>query len=483
MDNNLYDVVIIGGGVIGTSIARFLTRYVAKIAVIEKNNDVGEETTSANSAIVHSGYDPKPGTRKAYFNVLGNKMFDKVSSELDFEFKRIGSLTIAFNEEDVITLENLKKRADENNVETRIIEKDELKKLEPNISDLAIKALYAPSAGIVSPFNMSINLMENAMDNGAKLFLNNKVIKINKKHNFYEVFTDTGLVFKGKTLINAAGVYSDNICALLEKPEFSITPRKGEYYVLDHFDNNFIHHTLFMCPTKVGKGVLVSPTTSFNYIIGPSNDESSKDDKSTDKNTLNNVLELGKKLVPSLNLVNNIRQFSGIRANPNTDDFIIEESKINPGFYNVAGIMSPGLASSLAIGEYVSDLVAKNMHLDKNLEYNPTIKKHYSIKKESFDEYAKIVKDNPLYGHFICRCEKVSEGEIVDAIHRNCGATTIKGIKRRLRPGFGKCQGTFCEEETLKILARELKKDISEIEYSGKGTNILVASYKGKKYE
>lgn len=474
-----YDVIIIGAGVIGASVARYLSRFNAKVLVLEKHNDVGEETTNANSAIVHSGYDPLPNTVKAKFNVDGNKMMPELCKELDVHFKKIGSLTVAFSKEEDEVLNNLLERAKANKVTARIVNHQELVKMEPNISNEATSALYCEDAGIVSPFNLCVNLIENAMDNGVTLKLNSEVTKIEKIGEIYNVFTQNNEFFESKIVINCAGLYSDKITSLLEKPRFEIIPRKGEYILLDHFDDSWVKHTLFMCPTKVGKGVLISPTTSNNYIIGPSNTDSSIDDTSTDTMTFNYLKDTAKKLIPNIPYIYTIREFAGVRANNNLDDFIIEESKENKGFIIVGGIMSPGLASSPAIGKYVSELVAKDLNLTLNKDFNPTIRKHFRI--NDIEKSNEFIKEHPQYGHMICRCEKVSEGEIVDVINRNCGAKTIKGVKKRVRAGFGKCQGTFCQCEVLNILSRELHIDKNEILYNEFGTNVLKFPSKGEK--
>lgn len=479
--NNQYDAIIIGAGVIGSAIARYLMRYKLRLLILEKHNDVGDEASGANSGIVHSGYDPLPDTNKAKFNVLGAKMMEQVCKELDVPYKKIGSLTISFSEEENQTLLKLKERGEKNGVETKILSKEEALSLEPNLSKEICGALLAESAGIVSPFELTIKLMENALDNGAELLLNKEVFKIEKIGANYRVFAKDGSVFESKTIINAAGLYSDKIEEFIEESSFKITPRKGEYFVLDHFDPNFIKHTIFMCPTKVGKGVLISQTTSGNYLIGPSNDPSLIDDVSTDEMTLSDIKSVALKICPTIPFNENIRQFSGIRPNSNINDFIIKESEKNPGFFIVGGIMSPGLASSLAIGEYVSNLVKEKLDLEMNTLYNPYVRKHYSLKNTTSNEFNNLVKENPLYGHMVCRCEKVSEAEIIDSIHRNCGAKTVKGVKKRLRPGFGKCQGTFCESEVVKILARELNVDLSDICYSELGTNVVLKSFKGQK--
>lgn len=478
--NNGFDVIIVGAGVIGASVARYLSRFKLNCLVLEKHNDVGDETTNANSAIVHSGYDPLPGTNKAIFNVRGNKMMPKVCEELGVTFHKIGSLTVSFSDEEDQVLNELLIRSNQNGVDARIVEQDELFKIEPNINREAHKALLCKDAGIVSPFSLCVNLMENAMDNGVSLKLNTEVTNIIKTDNGYDVICGEE-VYKTKAVVNCAGLNSDKIAHLIGADNFEVIPRKGEYYVLDHFNSAWVRHTLFMCPTKFGKGILISPTSSYNYLIGPTNDENDREDTSTTAERLAYLREAAKKLIPVIPFDQNIRQFTGIRANSSTGDFIIEESKVAPNFYNLGAIMSPGLASSVAIGEYISDLIKDKLNLEINSSYNPKIRPHYKLSNLSLDDFNDLVKKDPRYGHMICRCEKISEGEIVDAIHRNCGATTVKGIKKRVRPGFGKCQGTFCEEEVIKILARELNKDISEICYSDLGTEIMKYNVKGKK--
>ena len=477
--SKIYDCIIVGAGVIGSFVARNLSKYEGNFLVLEKNNDVGDVTTNANSAIVHSGYDPKPGTKKAYFNVKGNKMMEQVCKELDCDFIKNGSLTIGFNDEDLKTLLGLLERAKENGVDGKIIDSKELHEMEPNLNEECKFALYCKDSGIVNPFRLCVGAMENAMDNGVELKLNSKVIDIKKKDDLYVIKTEKE-EFLSKAVVNASGVYGKDILSLVEENDLTITPRKGEYVLLNHFNDNWVKRTLFMCPTKVGKGVLISPTTSFNYIIGPSNEVSTKEDTATDPITINAVKESAKKLIKDLPLENAIRYFAGVRANPASDDFLIEESKNNPLFFNCVGIMSPGLASSPAIGEYVGSLIKDRLNLKINESFNPYIKKHHSLKHSSNDEFNKLIKENPKYGHLVCRCEKVSEAEIVDCINRNCGATTVKGVKKRVRSGFGMCQGTFCQEEVCRILARELHKDIKDIKYSNDGSNVLKFPSKGE---
>ncbi|MGM9808668.1 MAG: NAD(P)/FAD-dependent oxidoreductase [Bacilli bacterium] len=470
----IYDVIIVGGGVIGCAIARELSKYKLRTVLLEKNNDVCNETSAANSAIVHSGYDPLPNSLKAQMNVLGNSMYPQMCKELDVPFIQNGSLTIATTDDEMNTLLSLQKRANENKVETKILSSEEVLKLEPQLNKDIKGALFAPTCGIVNPFELTVALMENAMDNGVELLLNHEVNNIKINENSVSVFCKNDKELECKVLINAAGLFADDINAFVDKDSFTITPRKGQYFVLDHFDLNFVKHTLFMVPSDKGKGVLVTPTTSGNYLIGPSSDfVDDKQDLSTTKDILDSVRSQASRIIENIPYANLIRQYSGLRAVSSTGDFIIEHSKVSKNLINVAGIQSPGLASCPAIALKVVELLKECMPLNVNEEFNPIRRKVYRLKEMSLEDKNKLISENPQFGHIVCRCEKISEGEIVDCIHRNCGATTVKGVKKRCRPGFGKCQGAMCEASVIKILARELKKDESEILYSENGSNIL----------
>ena len=470
----IYDVIIVGGGVIGCAIARELSKYKLRTVLLEKNNDVCNETSAANSAIVHSGYDPLPNSLKAQMNVLGNSMYPQMCKELDVPFIQNGSLTIATTDDEMNTLLSLQKRANENKVETKILSSEEVLKLEPQLNKDIKGALFAPTCGIVNPFELTVALMENAMDNGVELLLNHEVNNIKINENSVSVFCKNDKELECKVLINAAGLFADDINAFVDKDSFTITPRKGQYFVLDHFDLNFVKHTLFMVPSDKGKGVLVTPTTSGNYLIGPSSDfVDDKQDLSTTKEILDSVRSQASRIIENIPYANLIRQYSGLRAVSSTGDFIIEHSKVSKNLINVAGIQSPGLASCPAIALKVVELLKECIPLNANEEFNPIRRKVYRLKEMSLEDKNKLISENPQFGHIVCRCEKISEGEIVDCIHRNCGATTVKGVKKRCRPGFGKCQGAMCEASVIKILARELKKDESEILYSENGSNIL----------
>lgn len=472
----MYDILIIGAGVTGCFIARELAKYKLKVLVVEKNNDVGNETTSANSAIVHSGYDPLPGTLKAKLNVEGNKMYDQVCEELDVTFKRIGSITVAFNEEQIETLKSLQERAKENGVETILLNREELLEKEPKIGPSVVGGLLAPTAGIIDPFNLCVHLMENAIDNGVELVLEEEVKSIRKENGVF-IVNDK---YEAKVVINASGVNGDLVNELVNDKTFDIMPRKGQYYVLDHFKYPFVNHTLFMVPTEKGKGVLISPTSSGNYLIGPSANLVARDEKSTDKGTLTNVKEQANQVIENIPYFEVIRTFAGIRATPSTHDFIIEESETE-NFINVVGIESPGLASSPAIAKKViDDIISKKFDLVKNEKFNPYVKKYVKIKNLPIEEKQEYFKKNKDYGTIICKCEQVSKGEIIDCLKRSCPPHSIKGLKRRLRVGFGKCQGGMCQPYALDVLAEFYGVDKKDIPYDNKDAFILLRKTKGE---
>ncbi|MBE6427089.1 MAG: NAD(P)/FAD-dependent oxidoreductase [Planctomycetaceae bacterium] len=470
------DLIIIGAGAIGSAAARTLAQYELDILVLEKESDVGEVTSSANSAIVHSGYDPVPGSEKAAMNVRGNLLYDQMCEELDIDMRKIGSLTIATNDEEVEILRGLEERGRQNGVPVQMLSREETLALEPNLTPEVKLALLAPTAGIVNTFELCVALMENAMDNGVKLNLNEAVTGIRAIEGGYEVTTNRA-VYQTRAVVNAAGLFSDEINNFVNPVKYEIQPRKGEYFVLDHFDPDFIRHTIFTVPSSKGKGILVSPTTHGNYILGPSAEfVEEKDDYSTDGETLAQVLATAKKLVPSIPMNQVIREFSGLRAVEKSGHFIIEESL--PGFVNLVGIQSPGLTSCPAIAEEVVKFLSNTMEMKKKEDFNPRRRPMVRLNRMTPEERAEFVKKNPKFGNIICRCEMVSEGEVLDCIHRNCGAATIRGVKRRVRPGMGKCQGGFCQPRIIKILARELGIKNEDVRMKSPGSFILMGETK-----
>lgn len=476
----MYDITIIGAGIIGTFIARELSKYKLKVLLLDKENDVANGTTKANSAIVHAGYDAIPNTLKARFNVEGNKMMGKICKELDVPFKRIGSLVIAFCSEEMDTLKEIYNRGIANKVpDLRIIHQDELRLMEPNISPNAIGALYAPSAGIVGPWELAIALAENAMENGVELLLNSEVVEIKKLEDGFKIITEDNEI-NSRYVINCAGVYADKIHNMVSEPAFTITPRKGQYFLLDKAAGNTVNRVIFQCPTKTSKGVVVLPTVHGNLLVGPdAQDIDDKENKETSSDRLYFIKERGQKTSEEIPFNAVITSFAGLRASSDIGDFIIGEVEDAEGFIDVAGIESPGLTASPAIGKYVAELLRNiDGNFVKRKDFNPLRRGMIHFMELSIEEKKELIKTEPRYGRIICRCENITEGEIVDAIHRKAGGTTVDGIKRRVRPGSGRCQGGFCQPRVMEILARELNKNITEIVKDGPASNIAIKETK-----
>lgn len=478
----MYDVAIIGAGIIGTFIARELAKYKLSIVLIEKENDVANGTTKANSAIVHAGYDAKPGTLKGKFNVLGNPMFDKVCEELDVPFKRIGSLVIATNEEEMKIIKELYCRGLENKVpDMKILNQKEVREMEPNVSLAVIGALYAPTCGIVGPFELSIALAENAVDNGTELLLNSKVTAIDKLHKGYKIHMGDRYV-ESKYVINCAGLYADDINNMVAPSSFKIMPRRGQYYVLDKSAGNLVNTVIFQCPTKMGKGVLVTQTVHGNLLVGPDAQElNDKEDLQTTAERLTFIKNMAEKTTDKICFNKVITSFAGLRAVASTGDFIVQESEEAKNFINVAGIQSPGLTSSPAIAEYVVEII-RNLegNLEEKEKFNPRRRPMVRFMELSDEQKAEVIKKDPRYGRIICRCESITEGEIVDSIHRKVGARTVDGVKKRCRPGMGRCQGGFCSPRIIKILARELGEDMRGIVKNSIKSYVLTGKTKEK---
>ena len=471
--NNKYDVLIIGAGVIGTLIARELSKYQLSVAILDKNNDAGDATSSANSAIVHSGYDPEPGTLKAKFNALGNAKYPELVKQLDVPFMQSGSLTIALDDEQMDVLKELEKRSALNNVPVKLLNKEETLKMEPNINPEVKGALYAPTAGIVDPFNLVVHAMENAIDNGVTFLRSHEVIDIKKVDNLYKVKTNKEELI-ASIVINAAGVRSDKIASMIEDIDWAITPRKGEYFLLDHYAEGLVTHTIFPLPSKKGKGTLVSMTTSGNYIVGPSSELADPDDVSTDGATLANIRKAASLMVPSIPFNQTIRVFAGERATCTRHDFIVEYARSDKHFINVAGIESPGLASAPAIAEYVvEELIRPIITLKSNPKFNPCIKPYHRMYYLSEEEKLQAIKENPEFGQIICNCEHISLGEIKEALSRSCPPVSIKGVKRRTRSGYGKCQGGFCQPKVLLLLAEHYHISPMEVPLAEDGSYII----------
>ena len=470
----MLDVIIIGAGVSGCAAARELSRYQADILVLDKEEDVCCGTTKANSAIVHAGFDAEHGSLMAKLNVEGSEMMPALSKELDFSYEQCGSLVVCLSEDDRPRLEALYENGVKNGVrDLRIIEREELVGMEPNISDNAVAALWAPTGAIVCPFGLTYALAENAAKNGVKFQFDTEVTGLEKMENGWRVLTNQG-TFETKVVVNAAGVHADELHNIADSAHpMTIIPRRGDYFLLDHAAVEHVHHTIFQLPGKYGKGVLVSPTAHGNLLIGPTAiDIENKEGTNTTGEGLNGVREKSGLAVKNLPLRQTITSFAGLRAHDPRHDFTIQESA--PGFVDCAGIESPGLSSGPAIGKMVAGIVNGILKAEEKADFDPTRKGILNPQKLSFEERAELIQQNPAYGQIICRCESVTEGEIVDAIHRVPGARSLDGVKRRVRAGMGRCQAGFCSPRTMEILARELGVDQSEITKSGGASKIIV---------
>lgn len=479
----MYDVIIIGAGVSGCAIARELSRFQLKIAVLEKALDVCEGTSKANSGIVHAGYDAKPGTLKARLNVEGSRMMEALSKELDFPYKKNGSIVLCFDEKDKDKLEELKARGERNGVEDlSILSKEELLKAEPLAGENAVAALYAPTGAIVCPFGLTIALAENAADNGVIFKFGAQVKGIVRFEDGYRIHTKKQ-DYEAKIVINAAGVYADEIHNMISAYEMEITPRRGEYLLYDKNVGDIVSHTLFQLPTALGKGILVTPTVHGNLLTGPTAvDIEDKEGTGTSSHGIEQVAKRAALSVSRIPGRSVITSFAGLRAHitrmpgvqgahgegqGGKDDFVIGEATDAPGFIDVAGIESPGLSCAPALGEYVAEIVVKLLTPSLKENFVSTRKGIPSMALASPEERHRLIRENPAYGNVICRCEMVTEGEILDAIHRTLGATTTDGIKRRTRAGMGRCQSGFCNPKVVEILSRELQIDESKIRKSG----------------
>ena len=478
----MYDIVIIGAGVSGSAAARELSRYEASICVLEKAEDVCCGTTKANSAIVHAGFDAANGSLMAKLNVQGNQMMEQLSKDLDFPFKRNGSLVVCTDESTRDGLQELYERGVKNGVpDLRIVERDELVAMEPNISDEAVAALYAPTGGIVCPFNLNIAMAENAYVNGVEFRFNTQVNGIRKEEEGFTIITNNGDV-RARYIVNAAGVYADKINNMVSEKKMKITARRGDYCLLDHTAGDHVSHTVFALPTKMGKGILVSPTVHGNLLIGPTAvDIENKEGTNTTREGLDEAITKSAITVKNIPMRQVITSFAGLRAHEDGHEFIIGEVEDAPGFINCAGIESPGLTASPAIGVMVADILQEKMGLTKKDNFIATRKGIVDPKELSLEERNELIKENPAYGNIICRCEMITEGEILDAIHRPLGARSLDGVKRRTRAGMGRCQAGFCSPRTMEILEREVPGfTMYDVTKSGGDSAIVVGTNKDR---
>lgn len=470
----IWDVCIIGGGVIGCAIARELARYDLSIIVLEKHSDVCEGTSKANSAIVHAGYDAEPGTAKARLNVAGNRLFEDWCRDLEVPFRRNASLVVIFSAEDLPKLQALLLRGQQNGVPgLRIIGQAELRAREPHLAPEACYALLAESGGICSPYELTIALAAQAAINGVEIRLNTEVLDIRRQDEKFVIQTKEENL-ESRILVNAAGVYADRINNQLSSDSFTITPRRGEYWMIDKNFGQAFSSTIFQLPTATGKGILITPTVEGTVILGPtSEDIEDREDVRTTAVKLAEILRTAERTWPGIPDKSFITTFAGIRAHSDRTDFILGEAPDVPGLINAAGIESPGLTAAPAIAAELSALAAGLSGARLKPAFLPAWPAHRCFRTMDTAGRQAAVTEDPSFGRIVCRCEQVSEAEIRAAIRRPVGAKTLDGIKRRTRAGMGRCQGGFCTPRVVKILSEELGVSPLEITKSGGSSRIL----------
>lgn len=476
----MYDIIIIGAGVSGAASARELSRYKAKICVLEKEEDVCSGTSKANSAIIHAGYDAAEGSLMARMNVEGSRMMPELAKELDFPFKRCGSFVVCLSKDDMPTLQALYHRGVKNGVPDLelITDKERLRRMEPNLDERAVAVLYAPTAGIVCPFHLNIALAENANTNGVEFKFNTAVQQISKTETGWVLKTNQG-VYESRFVVNAAGVYADVFHNMVSKKKIRITPRRGDYFLLDKSCGSHVNRTIFALPGKYGKGVLITPTVHGNLLVGPTAiDIEDKEATATTRPGMDELLAKAQMNVKNIPLRQVITSFSGLRAHEDGHEFIIGEPDDAPGFIDCAGIESPGLSSCPAIGRRVAEILQERLDLPPNPDFDGTRTGILNPQEMGREARAELIRAKPAYGNIICRCEMITEGEILDAIHRPLGARSLDGIKRRTRAGMGRCQAGFCSPRTMELLHRECGIPMTEITKCGGKSQLIAGTNK-----
>lgn len=472
----VYDVVIVGAGVVGGMLARQLSQYDLSVCLLEKENDVAMGASKANSGIIHGGYDPVPGTLKAKLNTKGVALLYTAAQQLSVPYRQNGSMVCAFSEQDEQVLQELFQQGQKNQTPgLKILSGDEARALEPNLSGSVTSVLHVTNSGIIGPYELTIAAVGNAMDNGVELKRNFPVSAITRKKTHFTVASANGKCVQGKYIVNCAGGYSDQIAALVGDDFFRIIPRAGEYMLLDKAEGMRVSHTLFQCPTNEGKGILVSPTVHGNLLVGPSAAKvSTPDSKDTTAAGLSEVSRLAAKSVPSVDFRQVITSFAGVRSSVSQGDFMIEASRNAPGLIHAAAIDSPGLTCCVAIAEYVVELLQESgLSLHKKKNWNPNrnaVSAFHTMSEEEKDAY---IKAHPAFGKIVCRCESISEGEILEAIRTNPGARDMDGVKRRTRGGMGRCQGGFCGPYVMKLLAQELAIPMEQVTKNGSNSQMV----------
>ena len=469
------DITIIGAGITGSLIAHALSKFDLRVLVLEKENDVAEGATGANSAMVHSGHDPKPGTLKCRYNLLGNRMYPDLCRELQVSYVPIGAFVAAGGEEEEERLDVLITQCEERKIPYEVLGGDEARRQEPNLSDRISRVLSLPTTGIITPWEVTIAAMEEAMLNDVELKLDYEVKKISRKEDHFLINDE----IKTRYIVNCAGAHSDEITEMLRPSPYKVIARKGEYFVLDHLNGSFVKHVIYPVPGPKGKGVLAVPTVHGNVLLGPNSDECQYVEDDATGSGLDYVRSEIAKTMRNVPFHKMIHTFAGLRPHIDSADFYIKEDDLIPGFIHVAGIESPGLTAAPAIAKDVVENILMPKFTDCAVRENYIRRKPFINMADMSDEKInELIERDPAFGKIICRCEKISKGQILDVIRRKCGARTIKGVKMRCRPGMGRCQGGFCEPEVLKILAQELHEDMEDIRLDGDHSYVLMAKAK-----
>jgi len=480
----LYDVIIIGGGAIGCAIARELSGYKLAIGVLEKNPDIGLETSGRNSGIIHAGFNNKSGTLMASYCVKGCEIFPGLCEELGVPYKITGKLVVGFSRSDIEILEKLKAQGDSNGCpDLRLISKKEIREIEPYVDGNA--ALYSPRTGIFDPFIYTAALAENALANGASFFLNTEVSAIEIKENHFDIIASTGKIFQSRWVINSAGLYADKIARMVGVNEYKIYPCRGEYYVLDKAAMEYLTIPVYPVPNEKegGLGIHLTPTTGGNIIIGPSSEYiDDRDDYSTTRDTMDMLIREGSKLMPYIRKEHFIRAFAGMRpklASPAQGgylDFVIAEKEETPRFIHLVGIESPGLTSSVPIARDIISMIKAREPLSENKAFIRERPRKTRFNELSDREKADLIRRDPDYGEVICRCQQITKREVLEAIHNPLGAHTMVSVKNRTGCMMGRCQGGFCQTRIADMIMRETGKTAEEVLYSKEGGNMFFGS-------
>ncbi len=475
------DVVVIGAGAVGCAIARELSKYKKQVTVVDMRDDVGGNASKSNSAIIHTGYDAANGTLESQLVVAANPMYDQLAKDLDVPFKRIGAVLPAFTEEQFEKLPAIKEKAFNNHVyDVEFLNHDQILEKEPSLNPEVLGGLWIPRESIIDPFILVQALAENAHANGVEFLLNAKVTDIKVADGAVrEVVTTRGTI-ETKYVINAAALYCDEIAAMVGKADYKVVARRGQFYILDKNTSCKVRHIVLPIPTKVTKGKLMTPTIHGNMLVGPTaEDLPDKDDVSTTTDGLASIYADVHKMIPALNVRDTITQYSGLRPNRNPEGLHVDTYEDLAGYVNLSGVRSTGLTLSVAMGKYVVErMKAIGCKLEFKENFNPIRKGIPKFSEMTKEEQEAIIRENPLYGNIICRCETVTEGEIVDAINRPLGARTVDAVKRRVRAGMGRCQGGFCGPKVIEILARELKVPVEEINKNLPGSYMVAGKNK-----